>query len=485
MTLEPLQNYINGRFQPAHDGSTLDDLAPATGERLTTLPNSGPDDVNQAVAAAKAAMQGPWSKTSAAERADLCEAIADRIEADLDAFATLESADTGKPLALAKSLDIPRAVSNFRFFAAAIRSHSEPSFTMADAVNHTLRGPVGVVGLITPWNLPLYLLTWKAAPALVTGNAIVAKPSEVTPLTAGRLAEVIDDLGAPPGAFNLVQGLGPSVGAPLCAHADVDAVSFTGGTATGVHVASAVAPRFAKLSLELGGKNASVVFEDADLEHTVPTVVRAAFTNTGQICLCGSRLFVHRSQYADVVEAVVAQTKALVIGDPQDPSTNLGPLVSQAHRAKVERYIALAKEEGGTLRTGGPRPELPPPFSNGNFLSPTVIEGLAPDSRTATEEIFGPVLTVHPFDDETEVIERVNAVRYGLSASIFTRDLTRAHRVGRALDVGTVWVNTWLKRDLRVPFGGHKDSGVGREGGDYSLRFFTEPTTLCIQLDPA
>ncbi len=481
--LGPVENYIDGQFRAASEGGTLSDHAPATGAVITTIPDSGPDDVDAAVAAAQRAMAGPWGRTSTAERADLCDAVADAIEADAEAFAELESLDCGKPLKLARDLDIARSITNFRFFASAVRSASEPSFTMADAVSHTLRRPLGVVGLITPWNLPLYLLTWKIAPALVTGNAIVAKPSELTPLTAHRLAEVFDHLGVASGVLNVVHGLGPRVGAPLCAHPAVAGVSFTGGTATGRQVAAAVAPRFAKLSLELGGKNASIVFEDADLELAIPTVVRAAFTNTGQICLCGSRLLVHRSVYNRVVDEVVARTEAMVVGDPRAPDTDLGALSSAAHRDKVEGYLALAREEGGIVRTGGDRPTLGEPHAGGTFLRPAVVEGLAPDSRTATEEIFGPVLTVHPFEDEAEAIRLANSVRYGLSASVFTRDLARAHRVGAALDVGTVWVNTWLKRDLRVPFGGQKDSGVGREGGAYSLRFFTEPTTLCIQLD--
>lgn len=483
MTVDPVTNFIGGRFGPALEGGELPLHAPATGAPLTTIPDSGPADVQAAVTAARSAFQGAWSRTSSAERADLCDAIATRIEGELEAFAALESLDTGKPIALARRLDVPRAVANFRFFAQAIRTQSHASFPMADAINLTLRQPLGVVGLITPWNLPLYLLTWKLAPALVTGNTVIAKPSEVTPLTAHRLAEVIAELGAPAGVFNVVHGVGPRVGAPLCAHPDVDGISFTGGTATGTQVAAAVAPRFAKLSLELGGKNASLVFDDADLDRTIPTVVRGAFTNSGQICLCGSRLFVHDAIYDAVVDGVVGATEALVVGDPDDPETDLGALVSPAHLAKVEGYVALARDEGGRVRTGGHRPDLPAPFSEGNFLRPTVIEGLGADSRTATEEIFGPVLTVHRFNHEAEAVAQANRVRYGLSASVFTRDVARIHRLGRALDVGTVWVNTWLKRDLRVPFGGHKDSGVGREGGDHSLRFFTEATTLCIQLE--
>lgn len=477
-----LQNLIDGAFVDARSGETLDDVGPATGEVVATLPRSGPEDVDAAVHAARSALEGAWGRTTTAERADLCDAIADRIEADLDRFAALESLDTGKPIRLAETVDIPRAVSNFRFFAGAVRHGSTRAHEMADAINYTVRRPLGVVGLITPWNLPLYLLSWKTAPALATGNAIVAKPSEVTPLTAHALAEVVHELGVPAGAFNLVHGLGPDVGQAMTSHPGIDGISFTGGTATGRHVGAAASATFKKLSLELGGKNATLVFEDADLDEAISTILRSAFANQGQICLCGSRIFVHASRHDELVEKLAAAVNGLVIGDPSSPNTTFGSLTSHAHREKVERYVQLAVEEGGTIVTGGRRPELPAPFDAGAFLSPTVITGLSPGCRTASEEIFGPVVTVHPFETDAEAVAHANAVRYGLAASVWTRDLKRAHRVAAALQTGMVWVNCWLKRDLRVPFGGVKDSGVGREGGDYSLSFYTSDKNVCIQL---
>lgn len=476
-----LGNFIDGRFMPPATGGWLAGIAPATGEIIARVPRSDTRDVNAAVQAARAAFPA-WSSRPAAERTAILEDVAARIAARADELAALESLDTGKPRALAASMDIPRAVLNFRFFAGAVRHDATGCHEMPGALNYTLRRPLGVCALITPWNLPLYLLTWKAAPALALGNTVVAKPSELTPLTAAALCEIFADAGLPPGVFNLVHGLGVEAGQPLVEHESVRAVSFTGGTTTGARVAAAAAPRFKKLSLELGGKNPTVVFADCDFDAAVAGAVRAGFQNQGQICLCGSRVLVESSLHDRFVTAVAARMGALRLGDPADPATDLGALVSTAHLEKVESYVQLARSEGGQV-TGGGRPILGPPFDRGAFLEPALVTGLAPGCRTAQEEIFGPVVTVHPFADEAEAIALANGVPYGLSASVWTRDLSRAHRVAAALEVGMVWVNTWLLRDLRVPFGGTKQSGVGREGGDWSLEFFSDARNVCIKLD--
>lgn len=477
-----VRNYVGGRFVEAASGATIDDIAPATGATIATIPRSDVADVEAAVVAADAAASG-WGRTTVSERADLLDAIADRIEARLDELATLESLDTGKPRSLARSVDIPRAIANFRFFAGAVRHHEDGFQTMPGAINYTLRQPVGNVALITPWNLPLYLLSWKTAPALAMGNRVIAKPSELTPLTANALAEIVDEVGVPAGVFNLLHGYGAEVGQAMVAHPRVGAVSFTGGTATGRTVARTAAPEFKKLSLELGGKNPTLVFADADLDRAVAGTEQAGFANQGEICLCGSRVLVQRAIFDDFVERFVDRVSKLRIGDPSEANTQVGALISAAHREKVEGYLQLARDEGGTVRCGGERPRLDGESANGFYLTPAVITGLAPDCRTATEEIFGPVVTVHPFDTEDEALAIANGVRYGLSASVWTTDLDRAHRVSAKLECGMVWVNTWLLRDLRVPFGGVKDSGVGREGGRWSLEFFSEARNVCIRLN--
>ena len=482
MSTQDRLNAVNGVLVPAQDGRWLEDLAPATGQVIARVPRSAKADVDAAVAAAKAALPA-WAKTPVAERAALLDRVADLLEARLDEAAALESRDTGKPLALATSLDIPRAISNLRFFADLVRTKTDDASMMADALNYTHRAPAGVCALITPWNLPLYLLSWKTAPALAMGNTIVAKPSELTPLTASLLADLLQEAGCPPGVFNLVHGLGAEAGDALVSHPEVSLVSFTGGTATGAKVAAAAAPAFKKLSLELGGKNPSLVFADCDFAQAVPGVTRAAFLNQGQICLCGSRILVERSIHDRFVAALLEELKAWKVGDPSDPATKIGAGISAAHRDKVESYLKLAVEEGGTIRCGGKRPALPPPFDGGFFLEPTIITGLPATCRTATEEIFGPVVTVHPFDTEEEALAMANGTKYGLAASVWTQDLTRAHRVAQALESGMVWVNTWLHRDLRVPFGGVKASGVGREGGRHSLEFFSEAKNICVKLD--
>ncbi|HXH39278.1 MAG TPA: aldehyde dehydrogenase, partial [Thermoanaerobaculia bacterium] len=474
-----IANFIAGAFVPPHSGAYFDDINPATAEVIAHIPDSDERDIDDAVRAAKAAFPS-WSRTPAAERSNLLLKLAALIEQNLEELARSESIDNGKTLSLAMRLDIPRAVANFRFFATAILHHaSEAHMTDAAALNYTLRQPLGVVGLISPWNLPLYLLSWKIAPAIATGNTCVAKPSELTPLTANRLAELSMEAGIPPGVINIVHGYGNKAGRALTCHDDVAAISFTGGTVTGAAVAANAAPRFKKLSLELGGKNPNLIFADADLDAdhgAIATSIRSSFWNQGEICLCGSRIFVERSIHDEFVERFAAAAKNLRIGDPLDTATDVGALISEAHLQKVMGYIDLAAKEGGTIVAGGHQLDRP-----GYFVEPTIVTGLGCDCRVLQEEIFGPVVTVTPFDSEEEALRFANSTRYGLSATVWTRDLSRAHRVAAALDAGTVWINCWLLRDLRVPFGGMKESGVGREGGFESLEFFTEAKNVCVR----
>jgi len=470
-------NFIDNEFREAIGGGWIDDVEPATGEVFAQIADSDARDVHEAAAAAKRAFPA-WSRTPAAERSRLILALADLIERDLDELAQLESRDNGKTVSLAKRLDIPRAVANFRFFATAILHEStEAHSTDLAALNYTLRKPIGVAGLISPWNLPLYLLTWKIAPAIASGNTCVAKPSELTPATAMRLCELAVEAGIPPGVINVVHGYGPSAGQAIVEHQDIPLISFTGGTITGQRVASTAAPMFKKLSLELGGKNPNLIFADADLDQAITTSIQSSFANQGEICLCGSRIFVERTIHDEFVARFIEATKRLRVGDPTQDSTDVGALVSEAHMNKVLGYIELAQQEGGVIATGGKRVG-----TRGFFVEPTVITGLGCDCRVLQEEIFGPVVTITPFDGDDEAIEFANSTRYGLSASVWTSNLTRAHRVAAALDAGTVWINCWLLRDLRVPFGGMKDSGVGREGGFESLRFFTETKNVCVKL---
>jgi aminomuconate-semialdehyde/2-hydroxymuconate-6-semialdehyde dehydrogenase len=472
-----IANFINGEFVPPRSAAYFDDINPATAEVIATIPDSDDRDVDDAVRAAKAAFPA-WSRKSAAERSNLLLKLADLIEKNLDDLARLESIDNGKTISLAKWLDIPRAVANFRFFATAILHQSSDAHVMdAAALNYTLRQPLGVVGLISPWNLPLYLLSWKIAPAIAAGNTCVAKPSELTPLTANRLAELSLEAGIPPGVINIVHGYGSKAGRALTCHDDVAAISFTGGTVTGSAVAANAAPRFKKLSLELGGKNPNLIFADADLDDAIATSIRSSFWNQGEICLCGSRIFVERSIHDEFVSRFAEATKKLRIGDPLDDGTDVGALISEAHLQKVMGYIDLATKEGGTIVAGGHRIDRP-----GYFVEPTIITGLNCECRVLQEEIFGPVVTITPFDNEDEAIAFANSTRYGLSATVWTRDLSRAHSVAANLDAGTIWINCWLLRDLRVPFGGMKESGVGREGGFESLNFFTEAKNVCVKI---
>jgi aminomuconate-semialdehyde/2-hydroxymuconate-6-semialdehyde dehydrogenase len=476
-----IQNFIAGEFVSPSGGKYLDNIEPATGKPYSLVPDSDARDVEAAVAAAENAFPA-WSKTPAAERSRILLRIADLIERDLEKFARAESIDTGKPLSLARSLDIPRASSNFRFFATAIlHTENEAHVTDGVAFNYTLRQPRGIAGLISPWNLPLYLLSWKIAPAVAVGNTAVAKPSELTPMTAFLLCEICGEAGLPDGVLNIVHGTGPNVGAVITAHPKIGTISFTGGTVTGRKVAEAGAPLFKKISLELGGKNPNIVFADADLEAALAGSVRSSFANQGQVCLCGSRVFVERPKYDEFVRRFRDKVSQLKLGDPLEAGTDQGAIVSRVQLDKVKFYIDLARAEGGNIEVGGEPPLSPNErCRDGYFFPPTVITGLPVSCRVNREEIFGPVVTITPFDSEEEVIGYANDVDYGLSSSLWTQNLSRAHRVAEQIHTGTVWINCWLVRDLRVPFGGMKQSGVGREGGEEALRFFTEPKNVCI-----
>lgn len=476
-----IQNFIGGELVAPASGKYLDNIEPATGQPYSLVPDSDEQDVERAVVAAEKAF-AEWSRTAVAERSRILLRIAELIDRDLEKFARAESVDTGKPLSLARSLDIPRASSNFRFFATAIL-HTENEAHMMDGVafNYTLRQPRGVVGLISPWNLPLYLLSWKIAPAIAVGNTAVAKPSELTPMTAYLLCEICREAGLPDGVLNIVHGTGPNVGAPITAHPKIGTISFTGGTVTGRKVAEAGAPLFKKVSLELGGKNPNIIFADADLDAALAGSVRSSFANQGQVCLCGSRVFVERSAYDGFVRRFVEKVAQLKQGDPLEEGTEQGAIVSQMQLDKVKFYVDLAKEEGGKIALGGAAPAPPNERCEGGyFFPPTVITDLPVGCRVNREEIFGPVVTVTPFDREEEVVGYANDTEYGLASSVWTQNLSRAHRVAEKIQTGTVWVNCWLVRDLRVPFGGMKQSGVGREGGEEALRFFTEPKNVCI-----
>jgi aminomuconate-semialdehyde/2-hydroxymuconate-6-semialdehyde dehydrogenase len=481
--MQVIENFINGEFITSNSGKYIDDFNPATGKQIAKISSSNHKDVNDAVGAAKSALPY-WSSLTLDERIEWLDTIADALDARKEEIAKTESMDTGKPISVARNIDATRSVTNFRFFSEFTKQQEMMQFEMKDATNYVHRKPVGVVGLITPWNLPLYLLTWKIAPALVMGNTIIAKPSELTPLTANLFAQVLVDINFPKGVFNIVHGLGPDAGQAILEHPDIGAISFTGGTQTGRIVARTAAPLFKKLSLELGGKNATIILKDANLKKAAKGAARAGFTNSGQVCLCGSRILVDSSIAKEFTKLLLKEVEAMKVGDPTDESTEIGCLISMEHLEKVESYIELSKQEGGRILTGGKRvKDNGRQNVNGAFLEPTIIADLDINSRTATEEIFGPVVTLHTFDNEQQAIQMANNTEYGLAGSVWTTDLVRGKSFAKQIDTGIVWINTWLHRDLRTPFGGVKNSGVGREGGQWSLSFFSEMTNICVKHD--
>ena len=480
--MEKLQNYIGGKLISPHSGEYFDNYQPAIGKVYSLIPDSDEKDINEAVIAAKKAFPA-WSVMPKQKRSDLLLKLADLIAKNANQLAKEESIDNGKPLKLAKQVDIPRAESNIRFFATAILHFESESHSMENtAINYTLREPIGVVGAISPWNLPLYLFTWKIAPALAAGNCVVAKPSEITPFTAYTLSKLCIEAGIPEGVLNIVHGHGQKVGEAISKHPEIKVISFTGGTQTGARIASIAAPMFKKLSLELGGKNANIIFDDCDFDEMMKVTLRSSFANQGQICLCGSRILIQKGIYKKFRDEFVKRTKELTIGNPLLESTKVGAIVSEVHMNKILSYIDIAKNEGGKILAGGNRVFLNGENMDGWFVEPTIIEGLDNSCRTNQEEIFGPVVTLQSFDTKEEAIALANGTQYGLSSTVWTNDIKRAHTIAQELHTGIVWINCWLIRDLRTPFGGTKNSGVGREGGFEALRFFTEAKNVCIQL---
>jgi len=480
--MDKILNYIDGALVAPAKAKYLDNYNPSTGKVYSSIPDSDEEDVQKAVAAAKKAFP-EWSSMKKEDRADWIMKLADLLEKRLEDFAKAETIDNGKPLWLSRSVDIPRAVSNLRFFATASLHFASESHNMdGHAINYTLRDPIGIAGCISPWNLPLYLFTWKIAPALAAGNCVVSKPSEITPMTAFMLSQLCVEIGFPKGVFNIVHGLGPKVGSAIVSHPEIKAISFTGGTKTGAEIARVAAPMFKKLSLELGGKNPVLIFADCDWDKMMKTTITSSFTNQGEICLCGSRILVEKNVYEKFKKEFVEKVKAMKVGPPMEDSSRLGAIVSKPHFDKILSYIELAKQEGGKVLCGGNTVKLSGEEKDGWYIEPTVIEGLSYNCRTNMEEIFGPVVTIMPFETEEEALQYANATEYGLTSILWTENLTRTHKLSAALRSGIVWVNCWLLRDLRTPFGGSKSSGVGREGGWEAMRFFTEPKNVCIKL---
>lgn len=479
--MKKILNFIGGKHCEPHNQEYIDNVDPATGEVYSLIPNSSSEDIEMAVLSSQDAFP-IWSSMGIEKRSSILMSVADKIESRLEEFIAAESKDNGKPLSLARNVDIPRAISNFRFFATSILHFSSESHYMEGVgINYTTRKPIGIVGCISPWNLPLYLFSWKIAPALAAGNCVIAKPSEVTPYTAYLLSTVLEEAGVPPGVLNIVHGLGVKSGDAIVKHPKIKAISFTGGTQTGAYIAKTAAPMFKKLSLELGGKNPNIIFADCDFDEMLKTTVRSSFANQGQICLCGSRILVEKSIYEKFKLAFIEKLQKHKVSFPSDTEARMGAVVSKGHMQKVLSCIELAKKEGGKVVFGGNQIKMAAPYNNGFYIEPTVIEGLPYNCKTNQEEIFGPVVTIMPFETEEEAIQIANSTEYGLATTIWTNDLKRAHRVADTVHAGIIWVNAWLIRDLRTPFGGVKSSGVGREGGWEALRFFTEPKNIFIK----
>ena len=486
--MKEVKHYINGQYVGSASGRMFDNINPATGEVISQVHEAGEAEVDAAVQAARAALKGPWSKMTLDERSKILHAVADGINARFDEFLEAECADTGKPKSLASHIDIPRGAANFKVFADMVKNVATEAFEMATpdgtgALNYAVRRPKGVIGVISPWNLPLLLMTWKVGPALACGNTVVVKPSEETPTTTALLGEVMKEAGVPDGVFNVVQGYGgDSAGAFLTAHPDVDGYTFTGETRTGELIMQNAAKGVRDISLELGGKNAGIVFADCDMDKAIEGTMRSAFANCGQVCLGTERVYVERSIFDEFVSRLKTEAEKLIIGPPDDATANLGPLISQKQRDKVLSYYQQAVNDGATVVTGGGIPDMPEALKNGSWIQPTIWTGLSDDSAVVNEEIFGPCCHIQPFDSEEEAIEQANRLPYGLASAIWTENLSRAARVAGQVDAGIVWVNSWFLRDLRTAFGGSKQSGIGREGGEHSLEFYTELKNICLKL---
>lgn len=486
--MKEIKHFINGEYVGSANGKTFDDVTPVTGEVIAKVHEAGRDEVDQAVMAAKNALNGEWGAMTLNDRVELLYKIADGIDARFDEFLQAECADTGKPFSLASHLDIPRGAANFKVFADTVKNVPSEAFEMATpdgtgALNYSVRVPQGVIAVISPWNLPLLLMTWKVGPALACGNTVVVKPSEETPLTTALLGEVMNDVGVPKGVYNVVHGFGgDSAGAFLTEHPDVDAITFTGETVTGEIIMRAASVGSRPVSSEMGGKNPGIVFADCDMDKAIEGTLRSAFANCGQVCLGTERVFVERPIFDEFVGRLKEGAEALTLGRPEDKATNMGPLISKGHREKVLSYYDKAVEEGATVVTGGGIPDMGEALKEGAWVEPTIWTGLADDATVIREEIFGPCCHVRPFDSEEEVIKLANDSEYGLAAAIWTENTSRAHRVARQIDAGIIWVNSWFLRDLRTPFGGMKRSGIGREGGVHSLGFYTELKNICVKL---